>query len=256
MNKDQSCPLVSVIIPMYNAADYITETIHSVLQQTYQNLEIIVVDDCSTDQSVAFVSEMKTTIPNITLLQNATNSGVAISRNKGVERAKGRFICFLDADDLWLPTKIEKQVQFMLQNKYAFGFSSYQFANEKGEPTNKIAHVPAKISYKQALRKHTIWTSTVMLDMNQLTKEQIAMPDVRRGQDTAIWWRILKVTDWAYSLPEPLALYRRTDQSLSANKLSAIKRTWNLFRNVEGLSFTQSIIPFIGYAFNAVKRRL
>ncbi|UUM62086.1 glycosyltransferase family 2 protein [Streptococcus suis] len=256
MNKDLSRPLVSVIIPMYNAADYITETINSVLKQTYQNYEIIVVDDCSTDQSVVLVKEMMTWVPDLNLLENPTNSGVAISRNKGVAAAHGRYICFLDADDLWLPTKLEKQLAFAEANGHAFTFTAYQFADENGTSLNKIVKVPAKISYQESLRNHTIFTSTVMLDLHQLTKEQIAMPDVRRGQDTATWWKILKVTGYAYSLPEALSIYRRVNSSLSANKLKAIKRTWYLFRKVEGLSLIQTIIPFIGYAYSAVKRRI
>ncbi|HFI0255647.1 TPA: glycosyltransferase family 2 protein [Streptococcus suis] len=250
-------PLVSVIIPMYNAEKYITETIQSVLKQTFQDLEIIVVDDCSTDNSMTIVSSLqKELAPILFLLQNNQNSGVGVSRNKGVEAARGRYISFLDADDLWEPTKLEKQVAFMQAHNYAFTFTGYQFANESGQPLKSPVRVPSVISYKQLLRNHTIWTSTVMFDMRQLTKEQIAMPDVRKGQDMATWWKVLKVIEHAYSLSEPLSLYRRTSQSLSANKLAAIKRTWFLFRKVEGLSLFQSIIPFIGYAFNAVKRRL
>ncbi|HFI0038251.1 TPA: glycosyltransferase [Streptococcus suis] len=165
-------------------------------------------------------------------------------------------MCFLDADDLWLPRKLEKQVKFMLQYQHSFTFTAYQFADESGQPVRKPIQVPSRISYKEALKNHTIWTSTVMLDMASLSKEQIAMPDVRKGQDTATWWKILKVTEYAYSINEVLSLYRRTPDSLSANKLSAINRTWNLFRNVEGLTILQSIIPFCGYALNAIKRRI
>ncbi|MGF0071743.1 glycosyltransferase family 2 protein [Streptococcus orisratti] len=256
MNHQIESPLVSVIIPMYNASSFIEETIQTVLQQTYSNIEIIVVDDCSTDASYDVVSQLCQQHENISLLQNRKNSGVGFSRNAGVRHAKGRFISFLDADDLWLPDKLEKQVKFMLQNQYPFTFTAYQFADESGHPVRKPIQVPMKISYKEALRNHTIWTSTVMLDLDVLTKEQIAMPDVRKGQDTATWWKILKVTGYAYSINEVLSLYRRTSQSLSADKLAAVKRTWNLFRKVEGLSILQSIVPFCGYAFNAIKRRI
>lgn len=256
MNRQIEIPLVSIIIPMYNAALFIEETIQTVLQQTYSNIEIIVVDDCSTDASYDVVSQLCQQHENISLLQNRKNSGVGFSRNAGVRHAKGRFISFLDADDLWLPDKLEKQVKFMLQNQYPFTFTAYQFADESSHPVRKPIQVPMKISYKEALRNHTIWTSTVMLDLDVLTKEQIAMPDVRKGQDTATWWKILKVTGYAYSINEVLSLYRRTSQSLSADKLAAVKRTWNLFRKVEGLSILQSIVPFCGYAFNAIKRRI
>lgn len=256
MPSQSSQPLVSVIIPMYNASSFIKETLQSVFQQTFQNFEVIVVDDQSTDNSYQLVSEMLSAYSNLSLLKNVQNSGVAISRNKGVSYAKGRFICFLDADDLWLPNKLEVQVAFMLKYGYAFSFTSYQFADETGKPIKAPITVPEKISYQQALRDHTIWTSTVMLDLEQLSKEEIAMPDVRRGQDTATWWKILKVVKYAYSINQPLSIYRRTNQSLSANKFAAIKRTWYLFRKVEGLSVIETVGPFIGYAYNAVKRRM
>ncbi|HFU3805249.1 TPA: glycosyltransferase family 2 protein [Streptococcus suis] len=256
MNLQIESPLVSVIIPMYNATLFIEETIQTVLQQTYSNTEIIVVDDCSTDTSYEVVSQLCQRYQNISLLQNKKNSGVGISRNIGVAKATGKFICFLDADDIWLPDKLEKQVNFMLQHQYAFTFTAYQFADENGRPVRKPIHVPSKISYKEALRNHTIWTSTVMLNMDLLTKEQISMPDVRKGQDTATWWKILKVTGYAYSINEVLSLYRRTSHSLSADKLAAVKRTWNLFRKVEGLSLLQAIVPFCGYVINAIKRRI
>lgn len=254
--SDLPLPLVSIIIPMYNASNFIQETLESVFKQSFQNFEIIVIDDCSTDDSSELVSGIARTHSQLFLLKNEVNLGVAISRNKGVLEAQGRFICFLDADDLWIDSKLEKQINFMLTNNYAFSFTAYQFADETGKPTNSPIKVPAKISYQQALRNHTIWTSTVMLDLKQLTKEQISMPDVRRGQDTATWWKILKETHYAYGLDESLAIYRRTTNSLSANKMKAIRRTWHLFRKVEGLSILESIIPFVGYAFNAVKRRL
>ncbi|HEL1586658.1 TPA: glycosyltransferase family 2 protein [Streptococcus suis] len=256
MTQIKDIPLVSVIIPMYNAEKFIQETLHSVLAQTYPAFEVIVVDDRSNDDSVLLVEAMIETESRIRFLQNKVNAGVAVARNAGVAAARGRFISFLDADDLWLPNKLAKQVDFMLQQGHAFTFSSYQFADENGRPIKSPVHVPSKISYQEALRNHTIWTSTVMLDLEQLTKSQIEMPNVRKGQDTATWWKVLKVTGHAYSIDEVLSLYRRTPASLSANKFAAIKRTWNLFRNVEGLTLGQTILPFWGYAFHAIKRRI
>lgn len=255
-NQAYDTPLVSVVIPVYNASQFIEETIQSVLKQTYQHFEIILVDDVSTDASVSIIRKMMVTDKRISLLENDVNTGVAIARNRGVAASTGRFICFLDADDFWTPTKLEKQVAFALNNGYAFTFTSYQFADESGIALKAPLHVPGKISYQQALGNHTIFTSTVMIDLNQLTKKDIEMPDVRRGQDMATWWKILKMTDYAYSIDEPLSIYRRTSTSLSANKFVAIRRTWHLFRNVEGLSLWQTIPFFFSYAINAVRRRL
>ena len=137
-----------------------------------------------------------------------------------------------------------------------FSFTGYQFANEKCNPNGKIVSVPDKINYKQALKNTTIWTSTVMFDMNKLFKEDIHMPNIKRGQDTATWWKVLKKIKYAYGLNEVLSYYRRTNNSLSANKLTALKRTWNLYRNVEHLNILSSFYNFCWYCFNAVRRRV
>lgn len=254
--KHNQMPFISVILPMYNAENFIEETIKTVLNQTYQNFEILIVDDCSNDKSVNIVESLMKEYKNIKLYKNTENLGVAISRNRAVKNSNGRFICYLDADDLWLPNKLEKQLNFALQNDCAFSFTGYEFATSTGEKSGKIVNPPKTINYKEALRNHTIFTSTVMLDLSKLKKEDVMMPNVRRGQDTATWWKILKITNKAFCLQEPLSLYRRTNSSLSSNKLKAIKRTWYLFRKVERLTFIQTIIPFIGYAYNAVKRRM
>lgn len=254
--KYNDTPLISVVLPMYNAENFIEETIRSVLNQTYKTFEILVVDDCSNDKSVEIVESLIEEYKNIKLYINNENLGVAISRNRAVKNANGRFICYLDADDFWLPDKLEKQLNFVLQNDCAFSFTGYEFTTSMRKESGKIVTPPQMISYKEALRNHTIFTSTVMLDLSKLKKENIMMPDVRRGQDTATWWKILKITNKAFCLQEPLSLYRRTNSSLSSNKLKAIKRTWYLFRKVERLTLIQTIIPFVGYAYNAVKRRI
>ena len=144
----------------------------------------------------------------------------------------------------------------MKKNKCEFSFTGYEFADADGKPIGKKVFVPKKISYKQALKNTTIWTSTVMFNMNKLSKDDIYMPNVRRGQDTATWWKILKKIDYAYGLNEILSYYRRTDESLSANKITALKRTWNLYRNVEKLGLISSCYNFCWYCFNAVRRRI
>ena len=137
-----------------------------------------------------------------------------------------------------------------------FSFTGYQFADEKCNPNGKIVSVPDKINYQQALKNTTIWTSTVMFDVQKLGKELIQMPNVKRGQDTATWWKVLKQIDYAYGINEVLSYYRRTNESLSANKITALKRTWNLYRNVEKLSFLKSIHYFSNYFINAIKKRI
>ena len=247
--------LVSIIIPVYNAEKFIDETISSVIEQTYTNWELLLVNDCSTDNSEKIIQKYLKD-DRIKLINNKTNSRTAISRNNGIKAAKGKYICFLDADDKWDSKKLEKQINFIKQKKCEFSFTGYEFADKDCIPNGKKVHVPEKISYKQALKNTTIWTSTVMFDMTKLSKEDIYMPIVDRGQDTACWWKVLKKVDYAYGLNEILSFYRRTNNSLSSNKITALKRTWNLYRNVEHLNIFKSAYCFCFYAFRAVLRRV
>ena len=246
--------LVSIIIPVYNAEKFIDETISSILEQTYSNWELILVNDCSSDNSVKLIKKYLKD-ERISLINNKTNSRAAISRNNGIDKAKGRYICFLDADDKWDKEKLNKQIAFMKEKDCEFSFTSYEFADEKCIPNGKKVHVPEKISYKQALKNTTIWTSTVMFDMTKLSKEDIYMPNVK-SEDTACWWKILKKIDYAYGLDEILSFYRRSEGTLSSNKFEAIKRIWNLYRNVEHLNIIKSTYCFCWYAFRAVIRRV
>lgn len=248
--------LVSIIIPVYNASRFLEETINSIQEQTYSNWEAIFIDDCSSDNSYDIIKQYQKNDKRIKVIKNKINNGVAISRNNGIDYAKGEYLCFLDADDKWHPEKLEKQINFMKKINCEFSFTGYQFANEKCNPNGKIVSVPNKINYKQALKNTTIWTSTVMFNMGKLTKDDIYMPNIKRGQDTATWWKVLKKIQYAYGLNEVLSYYRRTNNSLSANKLTALKRTWNLYRNVEHLNILSSFYNFCWYCFNAVRRRV
>ena len=247
--------LVSIIVPVYNAEKYLDTTIETVLNQTYSHWELILVNDCSIDGSRKIYEKFKKD-RRIKWINLKTNSGAAVARNKGIEFANGRYICFLDADDLWKKNKLEKQILFMKRLECAFSFTGYEFANEMGLPNGKKVYIPTKINYRQALKNTTIWTSTVMFDMNKLSKDDIYMPNVRRGQDTATWWKVLKITKYAYGLNNILSYYRRTNNSLSSNKIKALKRTWYLYRKVEHLGIIYSFYNFSFYCFNAVKRRV
>lgn len=247
---------VSVIIPVYNGAAYITETMDSVMTQTCRDTEMIIVDDGSVDETKELVSDYVNQHKDrsIKLLDNAGAKGAAGARNTGIEEAKGDFITFIDADDKWLPEKLERQIRLMEEREAAFSFTAYEFADEKCNGLGKIVRVPESITYSQALKNTTIFTSTVMLDMKRLSKEDIFFPYIA-SEDSANWWKILKKTGTASGLDEPLTLYRRSGGTLSSNKLLAIKRIWGLYMN-EGLSIPYSLLCFICYAFNAVKRRI
>lgn len=256
MNKAiNNSSLVSIIVPVYNAEKFIKDTIKTVLDQTYENWELLLVNDCSTDKCVEIIKEYQQKDKRIKLFSNSKNSGAAVSRNKGIEESRGRYIAFLDADDLWEPKKLEKQVSFMQEKDCAFSFTGYEFADENGKPNGKKVDVPERLTYRQALRNTIIWTTTVMFDMGKLSKEDVFMPNVK-SEDTACWWKVLKKIDQAYGMTEILSYYRRSAGSLSSNKLEAIRRVWNLYRNVENLNLIYSTYCFAGYAYNTVKKRV
>jgi len=240
---------VSVIIPMHNSSKHIKECIESVINQTYKNIEIIVVDDASVDNSAEIIKSINDS--RIKMLELKDNLGAAIARNKGIEIATGDYICFLDSDDYWVLDKLVKQVKFIEENNYTFIYAGYEFF--KNNRTH-IAHVPLSINYNQALKNTTIFTSTVMFNMQYLKKEDIYMPNVE-SEDTATWWKVLKKEITAYGIDEPLAVYRVGKKSLSSNKIKALKRTWNLYKR-EDISFIKRIYCFIFYIINAIKRRI
>lgn len=239
---------VSVIIPMYNSSKYILECVNSVINQTYKNLEVILIDDKSKDNTLDIVSKIKD--KRIKIIKQKYNSGAATTRNRGIEEATGDYIAFLDADDFWVRDKIEKQVKFIKDK--TFIYSKYIYYKEN---KTHIAEVPLYYTYNKLLKNSGIFTSTVMLNMENLTKEDIYMPNIKRGQDYGCWYKVIKKVGKAYGIDEPLAYYRVGNDSLSSNKLKAIKRTWNLYK-MEKLPFYKRLMCFACYAFNAIKRRL
>jgi len=249
--------LVSIIVPVYNAEKFIIDTLESVRKQTYTNWEIILVDDISTDKSCQLIKEYqkKYSDHSISLIKLKEKSLAAGARNEGIKKASGRYLCFLDADDIWDKEKLEKQVAFMESHNCAFSFTGYEFADSTGKPLGNKVSVPSVMTYKDALKNTTIWTTTVMFDMTRISKDLIFMPNVK-SEDTATWWKILKSGYKAYGLNEVLAYYRRSEGTLSSDKKEAIKRIWNLYRNVEKLNLFTSIYNFCFYAINAVKRRI
>jgi teichuronic acid biosynthesis glycosyltransferase TuaG len=248
--------MVSIVVPVYNASNYIEKTIEMVCRQTYKDWELILVDDASRDESAQVIENyIKNQGKRIRLIRKKVNQGAAEARNTGIDASSGRFIAFLDADDVWDPEKLEKQVAYMERTGAAFCFHAYEFGDENANPTGKIVHVPEKLKYKQALSRTIIFTTTVMFDTEKIDMEIIHMPNVP-SEDTATWWRILKSGYEAYGLDENLAIYRRPARSLSSNKLEAIRRIWFLYRNIAGLSVAKSLFYFGGWAVRATLRRL
>ncbi|MCQ6332113.1 MULTISPECIES: glycosyltransferase family 2 protein [Bacillus cereus group] len=242
--------MISIVIPSYNASAFIKETIQSVQSQTYTNWEMIIIDDVSKDNTRELIKEEIKKDGRIQLIELQENGGAAIARNIGINNAKGKYVAFLDSDDLWLPEKLEKQLEFMQNNDIAFSFTSYQIMNQDGTLTDKVVHVPEKINYNGLLKNTIIGCLTVMLDIEKLGRVQ--MPNIRTRQDTATWLKILRQGHYAYGLDEVLSKYRKVENSISSKKFKMAKMNWKLYREIEELSIPKSAWCFINYALNGV----
>lgn len=249
--------LVSIIVPVYNVKKFIRETMDSVLAQTYPHWELLLVEDGSSDGSAdvitAYIAEKQES--RIRMIRQPSNQGAAMARNRGLKEAAGKYIAYLDADDLWMPEKLEHELRFMEEKDAAFAFTGYEFADEHGVGLGKVVRVPETLIYRQALSNTTIFTTTVMFDTSKISKELLEMP-VIKSEDTALWWRVMRMGYTAYGLDENLVKYRRPGSSLSSNKLEAVRRIWNLYRKAEGLGIVNSIWHFCFWAVRAVWRRV
>lgn len=254
---EQQDNLISIIVPVYNAGIYIEETISMVRAQTCSNWELILVDDCSKDDGRQIIKSYMDSVKDgrIRLIEKKQNEGAAMARNTGMDAARGRYIAFLDADDIWMADKLEKELAFMKKKQAAFVFTAYEFGDENARGTGKIVHVPELLTYRQALSRTVIFTTTVLLDREKTGAELIRMPEVK-SEDTATWWKILRNDISAYGLDEVLAIYRRPARSLSSNKLEAVRRIWNLYRREEKLSLPYSCYNLFFWALRATLRRL
>lgn len=223
--------LVSIIMPSYNTEPYIKESIESVLAQTYQNWELILVDDCSSDQTDEVVAPFLED-KRIHYLKNEKNSGAAVSRNRALREAKGKWIAFLDSDDLWTPEKLEKQIKFMEENGYHFSYTNYSEIDMEGNSNGVTVTGPKRIT-KQGMF-HYCWPGclTVMYDASVVGLIQIA--DIKKNNDYAMWLKVCKKAD-CYLLEETLAKYRKRSGSISNHSYTKlIKWHYKLFREAEG----------------------
>lgn len=248
---------VSIIVPVYNAEKYIEETIRRVVAQTYTDWELLLVVDGCGDRSAQVIQQYRDAEgeSRLRLIVREENQGAARARNRGLQEAKGRYIAYVDADDLWMPEKLELELRFMKEKQAAFVFSGYEFADQDGRGTGKVVHVPEQLNYREALKNTTIFTSTVLFDTQRISRELLEMPDIK-SEDTALWWKVLRNGYTAYGLDRNLVLYRRPARSLSSNKLEAIRRIWNLYRRAEGLSVPYSLYNLCFWAVRAVCRRV
>nr|AXL04798.1 glycosyltransferase [Aeromonas hydrophila] len=243
---------VSIIMPLYNSARFLAASIDSVLKQKYTNWELILIDDCSGDDSVVIAQAYCDKDSRIKLVRLNRNSGAAVARNRGIEVAEGRFIAFLDSDDLWLPEKLDIQIQFMLENKIAFSYTAYKKIDEYGVDLFELG-VPTSLSYQALLKACVIGCLTVIYDISQIGK--VYMPLGTKREDYALWLKILREKDiQAQGVNKVLASYRVYPHQSSSKKLTMAKENWRLLRQHEGLKIFSACYFFSNYACRGLVR--
>ncbi|MFB9055245.1 glycosyltransferase family 2 protein [Mariniflexile ostreae] len=238
--------LVSIITPTFNSEPSISETIESVLQQTHKNWELILVDDGSTDLTVEKIQTFISQNPNIRLLRGVKNQGAAWARNKGIEVAKGAYVAFLDADDLWKPEKLEVQLAFMHREACEVCFSSYNLIDDSGTPLNRQIKALAILNYDKLLKSNYIGNSTGVYSVKALGK--ITAPNLRKRQDWLLWLRAIKASGKpAKGVQESLVYYRVRKNSLSSNKFKLIKYNYWVYRKGLRFSIIKSLRYMVGF---------
>ena len=239
--------LVSVIMPTYNCAKFISETLDSIQAQTYENWEIVIVDDCSKDNTKEIVDAYIARDPRIKYFCLEVNSGAAVARTKAMELADGEYMAFCDSDDLWMPDKLERQLAFMKENGYAFTCTAYEQVNEETEPLNRVIKTKKKTNYNRLLLDCPVGNSSVMYSVKQMGKFEV--PNIRKRNDDALWLQMLKKEEYIYGMPDVLMRYRIRSNSISSNKLSVIKYHWILYREIEHLNVFRSAFHICWWCF-------
>lgn len=246
-------PLVSIIMPLYETEEYLQETIDSVLNQSYKNWELIIVDDCSKDDSF-FIALQNTKFDlRIKVYQQEKNQGAASARNRAIRIAKGDYLAFLDSDDTWTNNKLEKQINFMLQNNLSFTCSYYGKINENGDVLKTIKKTPIKLNYNKLLI-NCPGNSTVIYSVEMLGKTQI--PLIKKRNDYLMWLRVIKKSGFIYSLPEVLAYHRIRSGSISQKKLNLVKYHWYIYTRLENIGYIKSCIILSILILRGIKVKL
>ena len=240
---------VSIIVPMYNAEKFIGKTIESVLAQTYQNWEMLIMNDVSTDNSLAIVSLYAKKDERIKIVNTEKNVGVVKGRNFLIDLASGKYIAFLDADDYWHNEKLEKQIKFMKEKNASISCTEYTRVKENEEKINDVI-IKEEISYNDMLKNNYLGCLTVIYDAKKIGKRYFK--ELEKNEDYVLWLEIVKDVNTIYGLKENLAYYRVLDNSRSSNKVKTAKVRWEIYRKIEKLSLLKSIYYFLHYAIRAI----
>ncbi|MRX69721.1 Glycosyltransferase involved in cell wall bisynthesis [Flavobacterium resistens] len=239
--------LVSIIVPTYNTEKFIRLTIESVQNQTYTNWEMILADDASTDKTVAIIEEFAQKDSRIKLFKSLENRGNGFARNNALEKATGKYIAYLDADDLWFPEKLEKQIEFLKTNNLHFTFSFYDSIDEEGNNLNRRVESPNPLTYKELFFCNYVGNLTAVYDADYFGK--IILETTQKRQDWRIWLTIVKQIKIAKPVPEPLAFYRIRKDSVSSSKFKLIKHNFGVYREFHGYNLVFSILLMIRFLF-------
>lgn len=239
--------LVSIITPSFNSEKYISEAIQSVINQTYKNWELLIVDDFSSDTTSSIVKRFQITDTRIQFVRLDKNSGAGVARDAALQLAKGRYIAFLDSDDIWKPEKLEKQLAFMKQENQPFTFSFYDCIDEDSKPLNRRVGAPNPLTYKQYFFCNYVGNLTGIYDANYFGK--IAISSFRKRQDWILWLTIIKKIRSTKPVPESLAFYRIRKDSLSTSKIKLLKHNYAVYREFHKMNIILSLICMIGFLF-------
>jgi len=244
--------MVSVIIPAYNSEKYLKQAVQSVLSQTYQNFEIILIDDKSTDNTLGISHFLANQDSRIHVLENPVNIGVAASRNKGMSACTGEYIAFLDSDDIWLPDKINLQMQKIREENLDLCCTAYSFINSETKPIGKTYRIPEVVSLKRLLAENVIGASTVVFRRSLALKFNMRTEYLH--EDYVFWLELLQSGIHAAGINKPLTQYRKTEQGRSSNKKNAAHARYKIYRDFLGMSQIMSALYLTAYAFNGVKK--
>ena len=249
MNQTKK-PLVSVVIPNYNGEKFVEQTIQSALRQTYDNVELILVDDKSTDGSLAILRNWREKDKRIRLIEKQTNTGVALTRNAGIDAAKGEYIALLDNDDLWEEDKIERQVELIQRTKAGMVYCSYDFIDECGQEIGRPFIVPEQTTYHDMLAKSVIGCSSILIATDIIKKNKFS--GAYYHEDYVLWMKLLEQGIMARGDVKVLMHYRRTAGSRSNSKFFSAKQRWVIYRKALHLGIGKSAVAFFRYMLNGI----
>ena len=252
MGRTYTDGLVSVIMPIYNAEKYLADTLNSIFAQDYKNIEIVLVDDCSKDNSARIISKQQQEHPEIVYYLQEKNMGAGAARNKALELAKGQYVAFLDSDDIWLQGKITRQIELMKASKSPFSYTAIEMMDENGETIKGKRKIKETCDYKYLLHNTIIATSSVVIDRSVLG--DFRMPLRRGGQDYATWLMLLRGGAVACGINEALVRYRVASGSLSSNKFKSIKQVWEIQTQDEKINKFSAVFHVMCFGFNAFKK--